>query len=188
MHRHSLTTFAIALAATWAIGCGETKTEPVKTAATAKPAASAAGGHEEHSHGAGPHGGSIDDWGGKYHLEFVVDHEKKQATAYILGLDAKTPVPLKADKLTFSGTNPKVNVELSAKPLEGEADGMSSRFVGTDDKFGVEGDIAGKISGEADGAPYEGDVKHNHAHDHEHGHDHGKGEKHDHEKDEKMEK
>ncbi|MCO8123365.1 hypothetical protein NHH03_16565 [Stieleria sp. TO1_6] len=36
-----------------------------------------------HGHRAGPHDGTIADWGGgKYHVEFTVDHGKTQATAY----------------------------------------------------------------------------------------------------------
>ena len=41
---------------------------------------------ESHVHGTGPHGGTIADWGGgKYHIEFTVNHEKQEATVYILG-------------------------------------------------------------------------------------------------------
>jgi hypothetical protein len=34
----------------------------------------------DHEHGAGPHGGTLADWGGgKYHVEFTVDHDAKEA-------------------------------------------------------------------------------------------------------------
>src|SRR5690242_5939430 len=51
-----------------------------------------AGGHDHH--GSGPHGGTVTEWGdGNYHVEFTVDHDKKEAVVYILGGDAKTPAP-----------------------------------------------------------------------------------------------
>lgn len=187
MTRHSLTTLAIALAATWALGCGETKTETVKSASTAKPAAPAAGGAEDHSHGAGPHKGVIADLGGgKYHIEFTVDHPKKEATVYVLGGDAKTPAPIKTDKLTLNINDPKFEVELTPAPLEGESAGTASRFTGTHDNLGKVQEFAGTITTEVEGTPYTADFKEEP--DHAHDHDHGKGEKHDHDKDEKMEK
>ena len=49
-------------------------------------------GHEAgHGHGAGPNGGTLADWGGgKFHVEFTVDHDKKETVVYILGSDEKT--------------------------------------------------------------------------------------------------
>ncbi|HRA89307.1 MAG TPA: hypothetical protein PK992_14580, partial [Planctomycetaceae bacterium] len=69
-----------------------------KTAAPTPPAATSAAehGHEHgegegehaHGHGAGPHDGTLADWGGgKYHVEFTVDHDKQEATVYVLGSD-----------------------------------------------------------------------------------------------------
>src|SRR3989442_919990 len=52
---------------------------------------------DDHSHGAGPHGGAVADWGGgKYHIEFTVSHPKKEARVYILVGDAKKAAPIKA--------------------------------------------------------------------------------------------
>ena len=57
-------------------------------------------GHDHPAHGAGPHGGTLTDWGGgTYHVEFTVDHDKKEATVDIVGSDEKTPAPIKADKV-----------------------------------------------------------------------------------------
>src|SRR4051794_15154853 len=69
--------------------------------------------NEGHEHGTGPHGGTVADWGGgKYHVEFTVDHPKKEATVYILGSDEKTPVPIKAkdDQLLLSIKEPAFQV------------------------------------------------------------------------------
>ena len=54
--------------------------------------------HAPHAgHGAGPHDGTVADWGGgKFHVEFTVDHGKKEGTVYILGADEKTPTPIDA--------------------------------------------------------------------------------------------
>jgi hypothetical protein len=131
-------------------------------------------GHDHgpgHVHGAGPHKGTIADWGGgKYHVEFVVDHAKKEATVYVLGSDEKTPAPVKTTDgtLLLTITEPSMQVTLKAAPLEGEADGASSRYVGTHDGLGTVREFAGSIAAEVDGTPYAGDFKEDsHA-----GHDH----------------
>src|SRR4051812_42995918 len=50
---------------------------------------------DDHDHGPGPHGGTIIELGGgKYHAEFTVDHKKQEAAVYILGGNAKSPLPL----------------------------------------------------------------------------------------------
>ena len=74
------------------IGCGDK--------AAQKPATPTTDGHGhphgKGGHGAGPHDGTLADWGGgKYHVEFTVDHDKQEATVYILGGDEKTPSPIK---------------------------------------------------------------------------------------------
>jgi hypothetical protein len=122
-----------------------------------------------HSHGAGPHGGVIADWGGgKYHVEFTVDHEKQQATAYIFGRDEKTPTPIAATSIELSIKDPETLVTLEASPQEGDADGKSSRFVGTDEKLGVVQEYAGTLTGVIDGTPYSGDFKEEAHADHDH--------------------
>lgn len=116
----------------------------------------------EHAHGAGPHGGAVADWGGgKYHVEFTVDHDKKETIVYVLGSDEKTPAPIKAadGKLLLSIAEPSFQVELTADPLDGETDGASSRYVGHDDRLGVVQEFDGTISGEDEGTPYSGDFK-----------------------------
>jgi hypothetical protein len=98
-----------------------------------------------------------------------VDHDKKEATVYILGSDEKSPAPIKADKITLSIHDPMTEMELVAKPLEGEKDGMSSRFVGTHDTIGIVKEFAGTISGEVEGTPYTGDFKEEpHSAEHKH--------------------
>uniref|UniRef100_A0A7C2NXI5 Uncharacterized protein n=1 Tax=Schlesneria paludicola TaxID=360056 RepID=A0A7C2NXI5_9PLAN len=128
--------------------------------------------HEEgHGHGAGPHEGTLADWGGgKYHVEFTVDHDKKEATIYVLGSDEKSPAPVKtADgTLLLTINEPSFQVTLQAAPLDGESDGKSSRYVGTHENLGIVREFAGSISAEVDGTPYAGDFKEepHGAHDH----------------------
>ena len=157
-----------------ATGCQKETPAPAVATAPAKPAAvkpaddHGPGGHSHSGHGAGPHDGTLADWGGgKYHVEFTVDHDKKSTTVYILGGDEKTPAPVKTvdGKLLLTITEPAFQVELKAKPLEGEADGLSSRFVGQHDNLGIVREFAGSISGEVDGTPYAGDFKEE-PHDH----------------------
>lgn len=151
-----------------AAGCQQQAPAP---APEAKSAPADDHGHEHGGHGAGPHEGTLADWGGgKYHVEFTVDHDKKEATIYVLGSDEKTPAPVKtADgKLLLSITQPAFQVELAASPLEGEAEGTASRFVGTHDSLGIVREFAGTISGDVEGTPYAGEFKEepHGAHDH----------------------
>jgi hypothetical protein len=124
-----------------------------------------------HDHGAGPHDGTLADWGGgAYHVEFTVDHDKQEAVIYVLGSDEKTPVPVKtADgKLLLTIREPAFQVELSARPLAGEGDGQSSCYGGTHESLGIVREFAGTISGEVDGTPYAGEfAEHPHG-DHDH--------------------
>jgi predicted small lipoprotein YifL len=136
-------------------GCGDKKPDPAPKS-KANPSAE----EKPHSHGAGPHGGALTDWGGgAYHVEFTVDHDQKEATVYILGGDEKTPAPIKTDKIKLVIDDPMTEMDLVAKPLEGEAEGTSSRFVGTHDTIGIVQEFAGTISGEVDSTPYTGDFK-----------------------------
>ena len=160
----------LSLVAAFAIGCGS-KDSPSNTApgGAAPPAGadSSATSEEEHHHGEGPHGGTVTDWGGgTYHVEFTVDHDKKESAVYILGSDGKSPAPIKADRVLLSINEPAFDVELVAQPLDGEPEGESSRFVGQHENLGIVREFAGTITGEVDGTPYAGDFAEV-AHEHE---------------------
>jgi hypothetical protein len=169
--------FGLALAAVIGFnGCNKPADAPVQTA---KNAASdhghdhGVGGHdhsvEGHGHGLGPHEGTVADWGGgKYHVEFTVDHDKQQATVYVFGSDEKTPVPIDAPSIELSIGSPEIQVTLNASPQENDPAGKASRFIGTHEKLGVVQEYAGTLTGVVDGTPYSGDFKEEaHA-----GHDH----------------
>lgn len=113
---------------------------------------------EGHAHGAGPHGGTIADWGGgTYHVEFTVDHDKQQATVYVLGSDEKTATPIDAESIELAISDPEMQVTLTAQPQEGDPEGKSSRFVGTHEKLGIVQEYAGTMTGVVDETPYSGD-------------------------------
>lgn len=138
------------------LGCNRPANQPVEKTTPSQAAGTSEAEHG-HAHGAGPHGGAVADWGGgKYHVEFTVDHDQKEATVYILSGDEKTPAPVKADKLLLTIKQPSFQVELMPAPQKGEIEG-ASRFVGTDEKLGVVQEFAGTISGEVEGTPYAGD-------------------------------
>ncbi len=143
-------------------GCGKSP-EPApapKANAPESTGGSSDQGEDHPAHGSGPHGGAITDWGGgAYHVEFTVDHDKKEATVYILGSDEKSPSPIKAESIQVTIDDPMTELHLHAQPLEGEAEGTSSRFVGTHDTIGIIQEFAGSISGEIEGTPYSGDFK-----------------------------
>ena len=113
---------------------------------------------EHHVHGDAPHGGTLADWGGgAYHVEFTVDHDAASTSVYILGADAKTSVPVNADKLLLTINEPAFQMDLTPDPQAGEAEGTASRFVGQHENLGIVREFAGTISGEVDGTPYAGD-------------------------------
>ena len=155
-------------------GCQDTAA-PAAAAPSGPASAAAEHGHEHgegegehaHGHGAGPHDGTVADWGGgKYHVEFTVDHEKQEATVYVLGSDEKSPAPIKTDKISLTIGNPELQTDLLPVPLEGETDGLSSRLVGRHEKLGIVQEYAGTMSAEIEGTPYTGDFREV-AHDHE---------------------
>ena len=116
--------------------------------------------HSHSGHGAGPHEGTLADWGGgKYHVEFTVDHNKQEATVFILGDDEKTPSPIKAEEIQLSISDPVMQVTLKAAPQEGDPEGSASRFVGNHESLGVVQEYAGTITGVIDETPYSGDFK-----------------------------
>jgi len=166
------------------MGCGGSD-EPASSPPPAQSAAQTAdddhghdhgpGGHSHGGHVAGPHDGAVADWGGgRYHVEFTVNHDKKESVVYILGDDEKTPVPIRATSVLLSINEPEFQVELTPQPLEGEAEGTSSRFVGTHDSLGMVREFAGAISAEVDGTPYVGEfAEEAHGAGHAHGHAHG---------------
>lgn len=171
----SRNTATLVLAASFAIaGCEKAPptTVPAPSVTAKDDHGHAHGPNGEHAphegHGAGPHEGTLADWGGgKYHVEFTVDHDKKESAVYVLGGDEKTPAPVKTSdgSLLLTITEPAFQVTLKAAPLDGEADGASSRYVGQHDSLGIVREFSGSISGEVDGTPYAGDFKEE-PHDH----------------------
>jgi hypothetical protein len=149
-------------------GCQDKK--PAAPAADATSMAEAVSESKEdsqgHSHGSGPHDGAVADWGGgEYHVEFIVDHDAKKATVYVLGSDGKSAAPIKADSVNLIIDEPSTEMTLKAEPLEGETDGMSSRFSGEHDSIGIVREFSGTIRGEVDGMPFVGEFAEV-AHDH----------------------
>ena len=160
MHGTKLLTIGVLAAA---VGCGQ----PAATRSDAGllPPATA---DDDHGHGAGPHGGTVVEFG-KFHAEFCVDHGKKQATVYVLSVNLKRAVPVAADKLLLSVNSPRFQADLVADPQDGDPKGKASRFVATDDHLGHEQEFEGTISGVIDGKPYAGDFKEEAHADHTHG-------------------
>ena len=90
-----------------------------------------------------------------------MDHDKQEATVYVLGSDEKSATPVKATdgKLLLNIKEPSFQVDLVAMPLEGEPEGTASRFVGKHESLGKVQEFSGTISGELEGTPYAGDFK-----------------------------
>ncbi len=159
------------LSVTLMVGCGaKPGDEPTTETAASSEESDHGHPHEEeggHGHGAGPHDGTLADWGGgKYHVEFTVNHDKQEGTVYILGNDEKTPSPIKAEEIQLSIKDPEMQVTLKASPQEGDPEGTASRFVGNHEGLGVVQEYEGTITGVVDDTPYSGNFKEE-PHDHE---------------------
>ena len=152
---------SLLLTLTLALGCGDQSAPaPNSTPAPTAPSTPAKDAPKHAAHGTGPHEGAVADWGGgKFHVEFTVDHDKQEATVYVLGDDEKTATSIKAATILLNINDPKFQVELAAAPLEGEAEGTASRFVGKHENLGKVQEFTGTISGEIDGTSYAGDFK-----------------------------
>jgi len=162
----TISSVAALLSISLILGCGGKDSEqPIsqqsETSSTSKSGPGIQNEDEgSHTHGAGPHGGTLADWGGgRYHVEFAVDHDKQEATVYVLGDDEKTPEPVKADMLLLSLSKPQLQIDLMPVPLNGESVGESSRFVGIHDSLATVMEFEGTISAAVDGTPYAGNFK-----------------------------
>lgn len=154
----------------WATGC-DTSSGTAKQSPAPKAKSPEVGHDHGHDHPTeGPHHGALTEWGDEeYHVEFTVDRKSQEATVYVLDGSAKKSQPIKADTLSLTlKLQPPITVTLTPKPQDGDAAGMSSRFVGKHDALGREQMFAGTISGQANGKPYAGDFKEEAHADHDH--------------------
>lgn len=180
--RFTLLSATVLLSTSVMVGCGDKTAEQSATQQSGRTSESdhghphdGEGDHDDshkvegHAHGAGPHDGTIADWGGgKYHCEFTVDHDKKEATVYVLGSDEKTATPIAAESILLTIKEPSMQVDLQPVPMEGEANGKSSRFAGTHDGLATVMEYEGTMSAVVDGTPYAGNFKEEpHAHEDE---------------------
>lgn len=125
-------------------------------------------GHD-HAHTA-PHGGHLIELGDhEYNAEVVFEPEGRKLIVYLLDAHAENPAPVALETIEFAieGGDP---ITLSAEPLEGEAEGRSSRFSASGDSISIDDieELHGSLTIEINGKTYTGELKH----DHDHGHDH----------------
>lgn len=118
----------------------------------------------------GPNGGPFAEWGEEeYHVEFLANHDTQEATANVLGPDAKTYTPVAMEEIILTlKMTPPVTLKLLPKPRDGEKAGKSSRFVGKDPVIGKKMQFEGTLSGNVGKKPYSNDFKEEEDHDHDH--------------------
>ena len=154
-------------------GTDQTETMPPPTA----------GGpdHGAHAHPSeGPHHGDLVELGNEeYHAEVVHDAAVGTVTIYVLDGAAIEQVPIEATEITINAVHDRMPEQflLTASPDVGDPDGMSSRFVSTDNKLAGHLDKEGanpRLVLKINGKSYRGLIAHDHDHgDHAHGeHDH----------------
>lgn len=161
MKNLNLTLTSLFAICTLVTGCGESQ-QPASSRPQVNDELSVehADEHGHSGHSAGPHDGTLADWGGgKYHVEFTVDHNKQEATVFVLGDDEKTPSPIESKEIQLSILDPMMQVTLRAVPQEGDPKGFSSRFIGNHESLSMVKEYVGTLTGVIDGTPYSGDFK-----------------------------
>ncbi len=126
---------------------------------------------DEHDHPeVGPHKGALAEWGEHdYILEFIADHDAKEATVYVLDGKAKDAKPIPSRTLTLSlKQSPSVTFTLEAKPLASDPPRQASRFVGKHDAIAEKKEFAGTLSGDVSGKKFSGTFKEGSHDDHKH--------------------
>ena len=143
-------------------GCSRSK--DTKPAAIDKKGPGSPPAVAEHTHGHGPNGGVVFDFG-SHHAEFTVEHGKQQCMILVLGDDEKTPTPIAATEFVLNTKETKTAegkvvppMTITMKPVDAK-DGKTAKFVGTDPGIGNVADFAGTVSGEIDSKPVMGEFK-----------------------------
>ena len=183
MHVRTLTSSALLIACLIvAYGCGQ---QPV-----AEKGGETAHETDEHEHDhemEGPHGGHIIELGTEdHHAELTHDDASQKVAVYILGSDAKTANPIKAESVTInvSEDGQPTQYVLPAVPQAGETDGNTSYFELVSEPLNkiVSGKSEAKstqarLSLTINDKPFVGLIETS-PHDHDHDHDHGHGDEH----------
>jgi hypothetical protein len=132
---------------------------------------SSAHDHPDH----GPHGGDLIELGDDgYHAE-LVERDGDEIWVHLLGSDAKTAVPIDAEKLRINLVdhgNPR-QFELAALPAEGDPAGQSSRFRSADPELWRllhREHATARLAVVIDGKQYLGTLEHERGHAHHHDH------------------
>ena len=180
--QHAMKVIPAALVSVSLLGCADSGGDYQEV--TPEAAKAAADSHDhDHAHAHGPNGGDLVELGDhSIHAEVVFDEGSGKLDVYLLGEDAKTahPVALTELTLSFAHGDESEDFKLAAAPLDGEAEGQSSRFSVTDkeiaEEFHEHTDGA-HLQFSIDGKEYKGEVHHHHDHA---GHDHGDHADHDH--------
>ena len=133
------------------------------TGCGANPPATETGGQShEDEHGKAPHGGEIITVGDDVlHLELVHDAEAGKITIYVYDGEVKNPLTL-AKAPVINLTTPDGDKQLAVT-------GSGSQFAASDPALKIE-PLAGRISLEYDGKPYQVSLADEHQHHEEHGH------------------
>jgi hypothetical protein len=122
-----------------------------------------------HNHpDAGPNGGTLVEWGGQYHAEFTVDHEKQTTVVYVLDSSAKKAPALDPAQITdvvVSITNVTPPVRITLQHDAGKSGPKGIAFVGTHEALKEVKEYKGNISGKVAGKEVSGDFEEK-PHDH----------------------
>ena len=147
-----ITSMLVVLAVSLCLSTGCTPKETVKPAVVKKAV---------HDHpDKGPHGGPLLEWGAEeYHVEYLFDRDKKQATIYIFDDSAvkASPIAVEEVSLTLTHTKEPIKIALKAEPNKDDPKGKSSRFVAVHDALGDSAAFRGEIGTKIDGKDYHDD-------------------------------
>ena len=178
--QHAVKVIPAALVSVGLLGCADSGGDYQEVTPEAAKAAADSHDHDhDHAHAHGPNGGDLVELGDhSIHAEVVFDEGSGKLDVYLLGEDAKAahPVALTELTLSFAHGDESEDFKLAAAPLDGEAEGQSSRFSVTDEEIAEEfheHTDGAHLHFSIDGKEYKGEVHHHHDHGDHADHDHG---------------
>ena len=136
-------------------------------------------GHKHDHSSTGPNGGHLIELGEEdYHAELVHDEKQPSVSLYLLDAEARSPVTTSSEEVTLNlvADGAPKQFKLTAAPLEGEAEGKTSRFQSDDESLwrlvSDESKLSGRFNVSIGGKQFVGKFEHaahgEHAGEHDH--------------------
>ena len=122
----------------------------------------------------GPHGGMLIELGNEeFHGELLHNETTGEVAIYLLDASAENSVAIDAQQILINVKFPDRGEQfaLTADPADGDPDGVSSRFISTNEALGEALDseeAQSQLVLTIEGKPFRGKIEHKHDHGHDH--------------------